>query len=156
MDGGLLLLCWLTLHRNLQSGWTYQAWKTIWKEGWEGQKKTRRFFLFFLLGELIIPQALLCLKCAPSSKLLHFFSSRLTSPQAPTVWVTNPTSFFSCYSTASILSLALLFPHPHRCSLLSFLLPSPLSSPLSLHCWLLTPTSSQPKSSSVPLTLIGL
>lgn len=34
----------------------------------------------------------------------------------------------------------------------------PLSSfsPVSLHCWLLTPSSSQPKSSSVPSTLTGL
>lgn len=38
-----------------------------------------------------------------------------------------------------------------------FLLPSPLSSPLSPHCWLLALTSSQPKSSSCPFSpLIGL
>lgn len=80
------------LHRNLQSGRTYQAWNVfLWKDGWERQKKTRRSFLFFLLRKLIIPQAPLCLKSTPtlSSKLLHFFCSRLTSPQAHTVWVTS-------------------------------------------------------------------
>ncbi len=126
--------------------------KPFWKEGWEGQKKTRRSFLFFPAWKAHYSSSSpLSEKHPLPLNYFTFFSSRLTSPQAHTVWV-----FFFYYSTASILSLALLFPRPRRCSLLSFLLPSPLSLLFSLHCWLLTPTSSQPKSSSVPVTLIEL
>lgn len=53
------------------------------------KKKTRRSFLFFLLGKLIIPQAPLCLKSTPSSTLFHFFTCCHSSLQAHTVWLTH-------------------------------------------------------------------
>lgn len=96
--------------------------------GTEENKKV--LSLFLLLQELIIPQSLFCLKCT-SPKLLHFFCSRLTYPQAHTVWlaVSSPT-----LAPPRVLWLALLFLAPGTTSLLSFLLLSLLQIARSSQC----------------------
>lgn len=92
MDGGLWFHCWLTLHRNLQSVWTYQAWKTIWKGGPRGTDENKKVLSLFPAWRAHYSSSspLSQMHTPSSSKLLHFFSSRLTSPQAHTVRVTNP------------------------------------------------------------------
>lgn len=93
------------------------------------RKKQEGSFSFLLLQELIIPQSLFCLKCT-SPKLLHFFCSRLTYPQAHTVWlaVSSPT-----LAPPRVLWLALLFPCPR------YDIPPFLSPPLSIPDCMLQP-----------------
>lgn len=128
MDARLLFLCWPTRHRNLQSGWTYQAWKTIWKGGWEDGQKQEGSFSFSCLESSLFLKLPSVRNAPPSSKLLHFFSSRLTSPQAHTVWVTNPS--FSSTIAPPPFSHWLFYSLIPVATAPSFPFPSPLLFPL--------------------------
>lgn len=151
-DGGLLFFSLsLTLYRNLQSAWTYQAWKNIWMESWETQKNKKVLFTLCYLESSLFRNLHSVWNVPPSSKLLHFFFSVSTSPPHKSS-LTNA-CFFSHKHRLS-LSLAPLFPHPHHCT------PSFLSPPLSDFLFFLFTTgcshqpAHQPKSFSVRLTLI--
>lgn len=124
MDGGLLFLCWFTLHRNLQSGWTYQAWKTILKGRLRGTEENKKVLSLFPAWKAHYSSSSpLSEKHPPPLNYFTFFSSRLTSPQAHTVWVTNA-SFSSTIAPPP-------FSHWLFYSLIPATAPSfPLSSPL--------------------------
>lgn len=119
--------------------------KNMWMEDWEGQKKTRRFFLFFYCSKSSLFLKVSSVWNAPPLNYFTFFCSRLTYPQAHTVWLAV---FSPTLAPPRVLWLALLFPCP-RYDIPPFLSP-PLSS---LYSRLGAPASVLSESPSVPVKL---